>query len=142
MQYINRWIAVVSIIAGLPLFGCQKLEAEKPVEHPAEVEHLDGSELSRVTFTQKAMERLDVKTVKVGEAGSQKTVPYSALIYDTHGKTWVYTSPQERSFVRHQVTVVRIESDLVYLSEGPPPGTIVASVAVAEIFGTEFGVGH
>ncbi len=112
------------------------------MEHPAEVEHFDGSELSRVTFTQKTMERLDVKTAKVGEVRSQKTVPYSALIYDIQGRTWVYTSPQERSFVRHQVTVVRIEGDIVYLSEGPPVGTVVASVGVAEIYGTEFEVGH
>lgn len=142
MQPINRWIVVISITATLQLFGCQKPDDRHQVEHPAKVEHIEGSELSRVTFTEKAMERLDVQTAKVGEARSQKTVPYSALIYDPHGHTWVYTSPQERTFVRHQVTVDRIEGDVVYLSEGPPPGTVVASVAVAEIYGTEYEIGH
>ena len=142
MQPINRWIVVIAITAALQLSGCQKPDHGHQMEHPAQVEHIEGSELSRVTFTEKAMERLDVQTVKVGGSRSQKTVPYSALIYDTHGHTWVYISPQERTFVRQQVTVDRIEGDVVYLSEGPPPGTVVASVAVAEIYGTEYEVGH
>lgn len=142
MQHINRWIVVVSITAGLQLFGCQRHHDGHHVEHPAEVEHIEGSELSRVILTERAMQRLDVQTAKVGEAQSQKTVPYSALIYDPQGQTWVYTSPQERTFIRHQVTVDRIEGDMAYLSEGPSPGTVVASVAVAEIYGTEFEVGH
>ena len=142
MQPINRWIVVISITAGLQLFGCQRHDDGHHMEHPAKVEHIEGSELSRVTFTEKAVERLDLQTAKVGEARSQKTVPYSALIYDTHGHTWVYTSPQVRTFVRQQVTVDRIEGDMVYLSDGPPAGTVVASVAVAEIYGTEYAVGH
>ncbi len=142
MQHINRWIVVTAISVGLQLFGCQQHHDEHHAEHPAEVEHIEGSELSRVTFTTKAMERLDVQTDEVGKAGSQTTVPYSSLIYDTHGQTWVYTSDSERTFVRHQVTVDGIDGDMVYLSDGPPVGTVVASVAVAEIYGTEFAVGH
>jgi hypothetical protein len=69
-------------------------------------------------------------------------VPYSALIYDPQGQTWVYTSPAPRTFVRHKVEVDYIEGDMVYLKDGPPAGTVIASVAVAELYGTESGVGH
>jgi hypothetical protein len=142
MQHINRCIAVIAITVGLQLFGCGLQHDERHVQHPAEVEHIEGTKLSRVILTERAMERLDVQTDKVGEAQAQKVVPYSALIYDTHGQTWVYTSPQQRTFVRHAVTVDRIEGDTAYLSEGPPAGTVVATVAVIEIYGTEYAVGH
>jgi hypothetical protein len=38
--------------------------------------------------------------------------------------------------------IERVEGDNAYLSDGPPVGTVVASVGVAELYGTEFQVGH
>ncbi len=115
---------------------------------PATVEHIDGTELSRVTLSEKAMQRIDLKTDQVREqrvsrsASPRKVVPYSSLIYDPHGQTWVYISPKPRTFIRHKVDVDYIEGDIVVLNDGPPTGTIVASVGVAELYGTEFEVGH
>lgn len=146
MQFGNRWLVVIPIIAGLQLSACQRESA--PAEHvsPAHVEHLDGSELSRLTLTTKAMERLDVQTATVSEArvaGSQrKVVPYAAVIYDAYGGTWVYTSPEPRVFVRHEIDIDHIEGDIAVLSHGPDVGTAVVTVGVAELFGTEFEIGH
>ena len=64
------------------------------------------------------------------------------MLYDPQGRTWIYISPQPRTFVRFQVDVDRIEGDRVFLRDGPPLGTVVASVGVAELYGAEFGVGH
>jgi hypothetical protein len=64
------------------------------------------------------------------------------LIYDAQGTTWVYTSPQPMTFVRHKVVVDYIEGLTAVLSDGPAAGTLVASVGVAELYGTEFAVGH
>jgi len=69
-------------------------------------------------------------------------VPYSSLIYDFQGKTWVYTSVGPRTFVRHQVEIDKIIGDRVLLKSGPAAGTVVATVAVAQLYGTEFAVGH
>jgi hypothetical protein len=81
--------------------------------------------------------------VSVDAGGTtQKVVPYSALLYDIHGKTWVYKSPEPLTFVRHQVEVDYIEGDAVVLSDGPPAGTGVVTVGAAELYGTEFKVGH
>src|SRR5438132_13410356 len=74
--------------------------------------------------------------------GERKVVPYSALIYDQHGQTWVYTSSSARTFLRHKVEVYHIQGDVAILKDGPPTGTVVASVGVAELYGTEFKVGH
>jgi len=44
-------------------------------------------------------------------------------------------------FVRHAITVDRIEADRAVLSAGPPIGTLVVTVGVAELWGIETGVG-
>jgi hypothetical protein len=92
------------------------------------------------------MERLDVQTAMVREAqvsGSQrKVVPYAAVIYDVNGGTWVYTSPEPRMFVRDEIEIDYIDGDIAVLSHGPPVGTAVVTVGVAELLGTEFEIGH
>ena len=71
----------------------------------------------------------------------RSTVPYTAVIYDLKGDTWVYTSPSPLTYVRHHVKVDYIDDDTAILTEAPPVGTNVVSVGVAELFGAEFGIG-
>jgi hypothetical protein len=130
------------VIAGLQLAACQRQHEAHHVEHPAEITKIEGSVLSRVTLTERAVQRLDLKTDQVREQGGKRVVPYSSLIYDPQGQTWVYTSPQPRTFVRHKIDVDYIKGDIAVLNDGPPVGTVVASVAVAELYGAEFKVGH
>ena len=142
------WLAVGLIIGGMQLTACLRPAGAHKPEHPAEVKHIKGSELSVVTLTVKAIERIALKTDEVREqkgtrsAAVRRTVPYSSLIYDAQGATWVYTSPEPRTFVRHKVDVDYIEGKTAFLTDGPPAGTVVASIGVAELYGTEFGVGH
>jgi hypothetical protein len=143
----RRWLVVGSFVALLPLSACSGHDSHDGHKaHPAHVEHIDGSELSRVTLTEKAIERIDLQTTTLLEeqtnGSKQGVVPYSSIIYDPHGHTWIYTSPEPRTFVRAQVEIDRIEGDRVILKDGPPVGTVVASVGVAELYGTEFEVGH
>jgi hypothetical protein len=142
MQYHHRVMVAALIIAGLQLVACQRQQDTHHVEHPVEITKIDGSDLSRVTLTERAIQRLDLKTDQVREQGGEKVVPYSSLIYDPQGQTWVYTSPQPRTFVRHKVDVHYIKGGIAVLNDGPPVGTVVASVAVAELYGAEFKVGH
>ena len=149
MRINSRWIVAVLLIAGLQFLGCQRDSGTYQKVEPAHVEHIQGSDLNRVTLTEKAMERLDVKTVKVrevmiehSEARKRIVVPYSAVIYDPSGQTWAYTSPEPRTFVRHRLEVDFIKGDLAVLNDGPPVGSEIATVGVAELYGTEFGMGH
>jgi hypothetical protein len=71
----------------------------------------------------------------------RSVVPYQAVIYDLQGETWVYTNPAPLTYVRHQVKVDYIDDDTAVLVQAPPMGTKVVSVGVAELFGTEFGIG-
>lgn len=160
MKRINGWVAAALIVAAVQLTGCQKRDAGHEMIHPAKVEKIKGSDVKRVTLTDRAMDRLDVHLSEVIEQqGSRKdspqlSVPYGALLYDEKGTEWVYTSPEPRVFVRAKVDVDYIEgvrnSDttgegrkmVVFLNDGPPKGTKVVSVAVAELYGEEKGIGH
>ena len=148
MKHSNRWLGAALSVGCMQLAACERAVHSDHHDAPAKVEKLEGSEISRVTLTAKARERLDLRTIEVREqkvsrsATPRRVVPYSSLIYDAQGVTWVYTSPKPLTFVRHKVEVDYIEGDTVVLSDGPAVGTVVASVGVAELYGTEFAVGH
>ena len=79
------------------------------------------------------------------EANPEKeytVAPYSALIYDKNGGTWVYVAETPDTYLRHEVEVEFIDGDSVYLRDGPPSGTEVVTVGAAELLGTEYKVGH
>ena len=148
MKLMTQLLAVALVTVGLLLSACSKSQNTLEIEHPAVIEQIEGSDLSKVTLTERAIQRLDLKTEQVLEmkvertSSMRKVVPYSSLIYDPQGQTWVYTSPQPGTFIRHKVDVDYIEGNLAVLNEGPPTGTVVASIGVAELYGAEFKVGH
>ena len=144
---IGRLTLMGMMVCVLPLAACSQHDSHAAhAEHPAQVDKIEGSELSRVTFTEKAAERIGVETASVREqeldGSMRRVVPYSSLIYDPQGRTWIYTISQPRTFVRQQVEVDRIDGGWVFLADGPAAGTEIASVGVAEIYGAETGVGH
>ena len=145
MQLSRGWMVVVAI-AALPLWACQPEANTDAIAPAAQVERVDGTGLNRVTLTAQAVVRLDIQTASVeavdGPGPITSVVPYGAVIYDAQGDTWVYTGSEDRTFVRHAVSIVSIEGDRAYLSEGPDQGTKVVSVGSAELFGTELDVGR
>lgn len=141
---LRRWLVVPAGLLAITLAasGCGTTSAPGSVEPPAEVEAIEGSELSRITLSERAAERLGIATEAVTEAGSDLlAIPYSAVLYDADGRTWAYTSPDTNVFVRSEIVVDRIEGELAYLTEGPEVGTEVVTVGAAELYGTETGVG-
>ncbi|HEY2984123.1 MAG TPA: hypothetical protein VGJ38_08225 [Jatrophihabitantaceae bacterium] len=141
------WIVVGGIIAALAAAGVLLLTGgDEPGETasstpPATVEQIDGGERSRLTLVAKAIERLGIETTPVRAAGRRTVVPYSALLYDAAGKTYVYTRPEAQVFMRESVTVDSVEAELVVLTAGPAAGTAVVSVGAAELYGLEKGIG-
>ena len=138
-------IAAVAV-ASLQLAGCNKPSGYTKVE-PFKTEKENG--INKITFTEKAMERVGVKTVALQEgkikgaenADARPFVPYSSLMYVPTGETFIYISPKPRTFVRQAVNVDYIVDDFVVLKDGPPKGTEVVSIGAAEIFGAEVGNG-
>ena len=140
-------VAALLLLAALSLAGCQRGgEDVAAADEPAMVEPVEGSDdLLQVTLTADAAERIDLQTAVVrtqGEGAAERTIlPYSAIVYETDGETWVYTSTGDLSFVREHIAVQEIEGDRAVLSEGPAAGTEVVTVGVAELFGAEHGIG-
>jgi hypothetical protein len=81
-------------------------------------------------------------SVPLHESEAGLVVPYGAILYDIDGGTWVYEASSPQVFVRRRVELARVIADLAVLRRGPPAGTSVVTVGAAELFGTEFGVGH
>jgi len=140
----RRLLLVLAGLLGVALIAaaCGTTSVPASEEPAAEVETIEGSELSRITLSARAAERLGITTTAVTEAASDLlAIPYAAVLYDADGKTWAYSSPDENVFVRTEIVVDRIEGELAYLTEGPPAGTEVVTVGAAELYGTETGVG-
>jgi multidrug efflux pump subunit AcrA (membrane-fusion protein) len=85
--------------------------------------------------------RVLVELPLTGNSVTHLVVPYSAVIYDLEGNTWVYINPEPLVFIRQAVTIDYIHDDMAVLLEGPPAGTMVATVGVAELYGADTGVG-
>jgi hypothetical protein len=160
MEHSNRWkaaalplVAAVALILGLS--ACTQGEAlgagEEEVTSEATVEPVEGTELSKVTLTQRAAERLGIQTAQVrdaqvaagkGKGAAGKVIPYSAVLYDEQGDTWTFTSPQPLTYVRQKITLDHIQGDKALLVDGPPAGTTVVTVGAPELLGAELGVGE
>jgi hypothetical protein len=141
-------MVAATLAASAYLAACQR--SHKAAEHikPAHVEHIEGEEVSRVTLTPKAAERIGVtldvvRDQRVSRSGTaRKVVPYGSVLYDPTGRTWVYTSPDSLVFVRREIKVEYIEGDLAVLTDGPPAGTRVVTLGATELHGAEFEIGH
>ena len=143
MKHPNRSMVAVLLFACLPLTAC-KHTIDTAIEEeagPAKVEHLQGEQPTRVTLTEEAAKRLDIHTATIREVavnGAQRQViPYAAILYDTEGNTWTYTSPAPLVFVRHSIKVDAINGELAVLSAGPATGSAVVTVGAEELYGSE-----
>jgi cobalt-zinc-cadmium efflux system membrane fusion protein len=85
-------------------------------------------------------QRVNVR-LKTADRATALVVPWSSVVYDIHGGSWVYENPEPRKFVRRRVEVTYRDGPEVVLSSGPPAGAKVVAVGAAELFGTELGPG-
>lgn len=148
---IHQYLTSLIVLPAMAFFllACQEQEKHHEKIEPAHIEHIEGSELSLLKLSEKAVERIGIQAVPVAEqmiAHSEPrmrlTVPYSALLYDVQGRAWVYTNPEPQTYLRHEVEVDFITGETAVLNAGPPAGARVVSVGAAELYGTEYEVGH
>lgn len=137
-------LAIWASAAWLGVSCAPAVAAETPVQgKPARVEATADAKIKKVKLTPKAAERLGVQIdeVRVDPSG-RRIVPYTSVLYDLTGGTWVYVHTDPMTFVREAVKIDIIQGENVYLNDGPPPGTKVLAAGVPQVFGTEVGVGH
>jgi hypothetical protein len=142
MGYVGTTSIAAMISAGLHLAAPGAMAAS-PSSAAAKIETIDGTKIKRVTLTEKAAQRLDIKTAEIREDPTgKKIMPYASVFYDLAGDAWVYTTAAPRVFVRQKVAIELVKGNDAYLKDGPPVGTQVVTVGVSELYGAEFGVGH
>lgn len=137
--------SALGAVALLGLTGCAAAPASSTTttgEAPAKVEPIGDKGLKKLTLTERAVQRLSVTTapVIIEPVGGKSMIPYGALLYLPNGTAFVYTNPEPRVYVRHDVAVESIAGDSVVLTAGPPVGTNVVTTGGAELWGAEFGV--
>jgi len=80
-------------------------------------------------------------TLSLKDTKQSLVVPYSSILYDMYGSSWVYLNTEPQVYVRQRVELYYVLDELAILSRGPAVGAKVVSAGAAELFGTEFGVG-
>lgn len=134
-------IAAIAVVSAVGLGACSATDAAAPVEEPVTVEEIAGTEISRLTLSGSAADRLDIQTAKVEPAGSGMVVSSAAVIIDPQGLYWVYTNPEPLVYVREELRPVREAGGEAFFAVGPAAGATVVIVGVPELYGAEFGIG-
>jgi hypothetical protein len=148
----RRWLMGIAsmVVAGLTAFAVYDGVAASPkaaavaeADRPAVVEPIGKTGRNRVMLIPEAVKRLGITTAAVSSAvvrGEQRRVmPYAAVLYDTNGATWTYTSPKRFVYVRHDIRIDGIEGELAVLAAGPNVGVHVVTVGAQELWGIEYG---
>jgi RND family efflux transporter MFP subunit len=94
---------------------------------------LDNSDL-RLRPGERVAVHIPLKEKKPG-----LVVPWSAVVHDYHGGTWVYENVSPHVYSRRRVVVRHVSGDSAVLDVGPAVGTKVVSEGAIELFGTEVG---
>lgn len=79
--------------------------------------------------------------IKTWDQDTGLVVPYSAILYDINGGTWVYEKTVPNTYVRRRVAIRVVVNGKALLARGPSPGANIVTAGAAELFGTEFGAG-
>jgi len=139
MKYINTFMVLVLLAISLLSSACAPAALPEEEIRPVTLEPIAGTDLNRITLTEKAAERLglETETVQQVDGADQLVLPYAALLYDTSGQAWVYVSVEPLVFMRQAITVDSIQGDQMIISEGPEAGAKVVTFGATELYGSE-----
>ena len=141
---VRHWlIIIVFVIISTSFFYLPHSQTEDVLHQgveviPAYVEKSEEGDYSQIVLSQRAAERLGLETKDVS---NQQEIPYSSIVYDEHGETWVYIDLESFTYVKRGVNINNISGDQVFLSERLPADISVVTVGVPELLGIEHGIG-
>jgi hypothetical protein len=135
-------MAALLVTAGLVLAGCggsAQGAANEPVKVASVEKPQDGGP-GVVTLSEAAAKRLDIRATPVTAGPAGLVVPYTAVVYEPDGSSWVYVQTKELTYQRAAITVSTIAGDQATITSGPRAGTPVVSQGAAELVGVETGI--
>jgi cobalt-zinc-cadmium efflux system membrane fusion protein len=78
-------------------------------------------------------------TLSLADKTEGTAVPWSAVIFDVNGGTWVYEQVGDRKYARRRVVVKYTSGTDAVLESGPAAGAKVVTAGCQELFGAETG---
>ncbi|MFO0864164.1 MAG: efflux RND transporter periplasmic adaptor subunit [Gemmataceae bacterium] len=83
-------------------------------------------------------QRLGV-AIPLAEPRESLTVPWSAVVFDVHGGTWLYEQVAPHRFARKRAVVTCTVGADAVLASGPQAGALVVTAGAQQLFGAETG---
>lgn len=123
------------------------LASGKPVAAPPSANPLAGTvdlfyEVPNAESALSPGQRVGV-TVPFAQSAASRTVPWSAVVFDVHGGTWVFERVGPHTYARRRAVVAyTVGNDAVLKDENPKElavGAMVVTKGVQELFGAETG---
>ena len=165
MPFAKRPVAVVALVLGIAVAGCGS-QQESSIAPSARLVGATTSSPGQIILSQLGKEHIGLQTAHVkavptpppvvtttvvrGVKHTTSTpaphpsasviVPYSSLVYDPSGKTYVFAERSPSTYVEVPATVDRIDGDSAYLTVGPKAGAAVVTVGAEELYGVQTGV--
>jgi Tfp pilus assembly protein FimT len=138
----SHGVVAMLAAAGLALAGCggSAQGADTPPPEVANVSVAAEGEPGVITLAEVAEKRLVLQTVEVAAGPAGNVVPYSAVVYQPDGSSWVFVQTAPHTYQRSAISITNIGADQVTVSSGPEVGTPVVSQGAAELVGVETGI--
>lgn len=119
----------------------------KPVNAPPSADPLTSSThlyyvLQNAQLTFKPAQRVSVTLNNLGNSSKTLTIPWSAIVFDVYGGSWVYTQKSKNTYERNRVFLNHVSGNNAVLSEGPSEGSQIVVNGALELFGVETGFTH
>jgi len=126
--------------------GASNLVA-KPINAPPTADPLTSSTHLYYTIQNdqqvfRPMQRVSVTLNTHGKSSSALTLPWSAVVFDIYGGSWVYTQQSNHAYERKRVFLDHVSGNQAIISEGPPDGSKIVVNGALELFGVETGFAH
>ena len=148
MLDVRHALAAMLVLAGVSISACGSSGSPK-IPVAGRLVRVPGSPTGHVVLTPVGAQQLGLQTATVQSvpapfkqpAGSPTViVPYSSLIYDSNGNTYVFRSLSPLTYTEVPISVDHISGNSVYLLRGPSAGARVVTVGADELFGVQTGV--
>jgi hypothetical protein len=158
-----RLLAAGVALAAL-LIGCGASHSA-PISPAARIEHRGSAE--RIVLSAAGAQRIGLQTaqtrgvpppppivatrlnalgiphkvvIKRPLTGPTVVIPFSAVVYDSSGRTYAFVAVAHLTFAEVRIAVDHIDGSSAYLLKGPPAGSKVVSTGAEELYGVQTGV--
>ncbi|MGC4013239.1 MAG: efflux RND transporter periplasmic adaptor subunit [Luteolibacter sp.] len=137
--------AVAAILSLSDFSGSSATVAGKPVQGPQTADPLNTSidlfyEIANRDGVLAPGSRVSIQ-IPYKSATEGIVIPYSAVVYDIHGGSWIYVNTDSLLYTRQRVEIASVSGQNAVIKRGLSGREKVVTAGAAELFGFEFGGG-